>query len=88
MIVRKLQQIIRNQIKATIYHLMSMSEGKFSFDLSEVIPFDDIHYNPMETMLEQGMNPQQLLLDSAGFSDEENRDEDGTRRNDGLQHNG
>jgi CheY-like chemotaxis protein len=70
-----LQQIIRNQIKATIYHLMSMSEGNFSFDLSEVIPFDDIHYNPLETVLEQGMNPQQLLLDSARLSDEENRDE-------------
>lgn len=71
-----LQQIIRNQIKATIYHLMSMSEGNFSFDLSEVIPFDDIHYNPMETVLEQGMNPQQLLLDSARISDEEKRDDD------------
>ena len=70
-----LQQIIRNQIKATIYHLMSMSEGNFSFDLSDVIPFDDIRYNPMETVLEQGMNPQQLLLDSARISDEENRDE-------------
>lgn len=70
-----LQQIIRNQIKATIYHLMSMSEGNFSFDLSDVIPFDDIHYNPMETVLEQGMNPQQLLLDSARISDEEQRDE-------------
>lgn len=70
-----LQQIIRNQIKATIYHLMSMSEGNFSFDLSDVIPFDDIRYNPMENVLEQGMNPQQLLLDSARISDEENRDE-------------
>lgn len=70
-----LQQIIRNQIKATIYHLMSMSEGNFSFDLSDVIPFDDIHYNPMETVLEQGMNPQQLLIDSARISDEEKRDE-------------
>ncbi|HEY7161586.1 MAG TPA: response regulator, partial [Acidobacteriota bacterium] len=70
-----LQLIIRNQIKATIYHLMSMSEGNFSFDLSDVIPFDDIRYNPMETVLEQGMNPQQLLLDSARISDEENRDE-------------
>ncbi len=73
---QELQQIIQNQIKATIYHLMSMSEGKFSFDLSEVIPFDDIRYNPMETMLERGLNPQQLLLDSAVFSDEERRDED------------
>jgi CheY-like chemotaxis protein len=70
-----LQQIIRNQIKATIYHLMSMSEGNFSFDLSDVIPFDDIRYNPLETVLEQGMNPQQLLLDSARLSDEEHRDE-------------
>jgi CheY-like chemotaxis protein len=72
---QELSQIIQNQIKATIYHLMSMSEGKFSFDLSEVIPFDDIHYNPMETMLEQGLNPQQLLLDGARISDEERRDE-------------
>jgi CheY-like chemotaxis protein len=71
----ELQQIIQNQIKATIYHLMSMSEGKFSFDLSEVIPFDDIRYNPMETMLERGLNPQQLLLDSARIHDEEQRDE-------------
>ncbi len=69
-----LQQIIHNQIKATIYHLMSMSEGNFSFDLSDVIPFDDIRYNPLETVLEQGMNPQQLLLDSARLSDEQHRD--------------
>jgi CheY-like chemotaxis protein len=70
-----LQQIIQNQIRATIFHLMSMSEGNFSFDLSEVIPFDDIHFNPMETMLDRGLNPQQLLIDSARISDEENRDD-------------
>lgn len=70
-----LQQIIRSQIKATIYHLMSMSEGNFSFDLSDVIPFDDFRYNPLETVLEQGMNPQQLLLDSARLNDEQHRDE-------------
>lgn len=71
-----LQQIIKTQIRATIYHLMNMPEGNFSFDLSEVIPFDDIRYNPLETMLERGINPQQLLLDSARIIDEQNRDED------------
>lgn len=70
-----LEQIIKTQIKATIYHLMNMPEGNFSFDLSEVIPFDDIRYNPLETVLERGLNPQQLLLDSARISDEEKRDE-------------
>lgn len=74
-----LQQMIKTQIRATIYHLMNMSEGNFSFDLSEVIPFDDIRYNPLETMLERGLNPQQLLLDSARMSDEQNRDEEEQR---------
>ncbi|HSP06998.1 MAG TPA: response regulator [Acidobacteriota bacterium] len=72
-----LQQIIKTQIRATIYHLMNMSEGNFSFDLSEIIPFDDIRYNPLEMMLERGLNPQQILLDSARISDEEKRDEEG-----------
>jgi CheY-like chemotaxis protein len=71
-----LEQIIKTQIKATIYHLMHTPEGNFSFDLSEVIPFDDIRYNPLETVLERGLNPQQLLLDSARISDEKQRDED------------
>lgn len=71
-----LQQMIKTQIRATIYHLMNMSEGNFSFDLSEIIPFDDIRYNPLENMLERGLNPQQLLLDSARMSDEQNRDEE------------
>lgn len=71
-----LQQIIKTQIKATVYHLMNTSEGNFSFDLSEVIPFDDIRYNPLESMLERGLNPQQILLDSARISDEQKRDED------------
>ena len=68
--------MIKTQIRATIYHLMNMSEGNFSFDLSEIIPFDDIRYNPLENMLERGLNPQQLLLDSARMSDEQNRDEE------------
>src|SRR5262249_25585504 len=66
-----LQQIIKTQIKSTIYFLMNQPAGNFSFDLSEVVPFDEIRYNPMETVLEGGLNPQQILLDSARISDEQ-----------------
>lgn len=81
-----LEQIIKTQIKATIYHLMHTPEGNFSFDLSEVIPFDDIRYNPLETVLERGLNPQQLLLDSARISDEKRRDDDRDQREPEPEH--
>jgi CheY-like chemotaxis protein len=67
------EQILVAHIKSTVFYLMHQAKGKFSFDISEVVPFDEVRYNPLELALENGLNPQHLLLDSARINDEWNR---------------
>ncbi len=56
-----LQEIIKTRIRETIVHLMKFQEGNFSFDLREVVPFDEIHFNPAEAPFAMGWSPQHLM---------------------------
>lgn len=72
-----LQRIVKNQIYEAIYDLLSFREGTFSFELSEIIPFDDIRCNIRNVaILEKGINPQEILLDTMRMKDEEGREEE------------
>lgn len=69
-----LQRIVKSQIYEAIYDLLSFKEGTFSFELSEIIPFDDIRCNIRNVaILERGINPQEILLDTIRMQDEEGR---------------
>ena len=56
-----LREILKERIRTTILSLKDLSEGNFSFYSSEVMPFDDISYDPDEVRVETGWNPQHLL---------------------------
>ncbi len=60
-----LHEIIKARIRETIAHLMKFREGNFSFDLREVVPFDEIHFNPAEVPFAMGWSPQHLLGEEA-----------------------
>jgi len=69
-----LQRIVKSQIYEAIYDLLNFKEGTFSFELSEIIPFDDIRCNIKNiALLEKGINPQEILLDTMRLKDEEMR---------------
>lgn len=67
-----LQRIVKSQIYEAIYDLLNFKDGNFSFELSEIIPFDDIRCNVKNlAVLEKGINPQEILLDTFRLKDEE-----------------
>ncbi|OGF61462.1 MAG: hypothetical protein A2Y62_12280 [Candidatus Fischerbacteria bacterium RBG_13_37_8] len=69
-----LQKIVKGQIYEAIYDLLNFREGNFSFELSEIMPFDDIRCNIRNiAILEKGLNPQEILLDTIRIKDEEDR---------------
>lgn len=67
-----LQKIVKSQIYEAIYDLLNFKDGNFSFELSEIIPFDDIRCNVKNlAVLEKGISPQEILLDTIRLKDEE-----------------
>ncbi len=71
-----LEDIVKQQIYRSIYEMLKIQRGSFTFRLSEIIPFDDIRLYPMDlVLLEKGVNAQQVLLDALKIQDEERRDQ-------------
>ena len=68
-----LQEILKARIRETIVHLMTFQEGNFSFDLREVVPFNEIHFNPEEVPFAMGWSPQHLLRADADDTNKEKR---------------
>ena len=67
-----LQKIVKTQIYEAISDLLNFKDGNFSFELSEIIPFDDIRCNVKNlAVLEKGISPQEILLDTLRLKDEE-----------------
>ncbi len=71
-----LQRIVKAQIYEAVSDLLNFKEGNFSFELSEIVPFDDIRCDVQNlAFLEKGLNPQQILLDALRLKDEKKRDQ-------------
>ncbi len=68
-----LQEILKTRIRETIVHLMTFQEGNFSFDQREVVPFDEIHFNPAEFPFAMGWSPQHLMRAEADSKEREKR---------------
>jgi len=64
-----LREIIKEGIRETLHELKAITEGHFSFQSTEVFPFDDLHLNPAESASENGWNPKHLLDESAEVHD-------------------
>lgn len=67
-----IDEVIREQFEKVVYSLFAWVEGTFDFELQENIEaVDGIRMDPMQFMLEQGLNPQFLAMEGARIIDEQ-----------------
>jgi CheY-like chemotaxis protein len=52
------EEVVREQIERVVYSLFSWTEGTFDFELRATVDIgDDMHLDPVQFMLRQGINP-------------------------------
>ena len=61
---------MRQQIEKVVYSFFSWDEGSFSFDLGEPSELASANLNPLQFMLDQGLNPQWLAMEGSRILDE------------------
>ena len=65
-------EVVREQIENTVYSLFFWKEGTFSFFVHDSIEsVDDTKMDPLQFMLEQGLNPQFLAMEGTRILDED-----------------
>jgi CheY-like chemotaxis protein len=68
-----IDEVVREQIENVVYSLFAWPEGSFEFVVSEHIEtVDETRMDPLQFMLDQGMNPQFLALEGTRLLDENN----------------
>jgi len=69
--LEKIEAVVREQIEKVVYSFFSWDEGNFEFELQEdVEAIDDSKIDPLQFMLEQGLNPQFLAMEGSRIIDE------------------
>src|SRR6185369_5969871 len=69
--VEKIESVVREQIERVVYSFFSWDEGNFEFELQDDIEtIDDSKIDPLQFMLEQGLNPQFLAMEGSRIIDE------------------
>lgn len=69
--VEKIEDVVREQIERVVYSFFSWDEGRFEFELQDDIEtIDDSRIDPLQFMLEQGLNPQFLAMEGSRIIDE------------------
>lgn len=69
--VEKIEDVVREQIERVVYSFFSWNEGRFEFELQEEVEtIDDFRIDPLQFMLEQGINPQFLAMEGSRILDE------------------
>ncbi|NJD91817.1 MAG: DUF4388 domain-containing protein, partial [Geobacter sp.] len=67
----KIEDVVREQIERVVYSFFSWDEGSFEFELQDdVETIDDSKIDPLQFMLEQGLNPQFLAMEGSRIIDE------------------
>ena len=67
----KIESVVREQIERVVYSFFSWDEGSFEFELQDdVETIDDSKIDPLQFMLEQGLNPQFLAMEGSRIIDE------------------
>jgi CheY-like chemotaxis protein len=70
--VQKIENVVREQIERVVYSFFSWDEGRFEFELQDdVETIDDSRIDPLQFMLEQGLNPQFLAMEGSRIIDEQ-----------------
>jgi CheY-like chemotaxis protein len=66
-----IEEVVREQIENVVYSLFAWAEGNFDFELQESVEVSDsIRMDPLQFMLEQGLNPQFLAMEGSRIIDE------------------
>jgi CheY-like chemotaxis protein len=69
-----IEDVVREQIENVVYSLFDWTEGTFAFELQDNVEVvDSIEMDPMQFMLEQGLNPQFLAMEGSRIIDEKRR---------------
>ncbi|MDD2736453.1 MAG: DUF4388 domain-containing protein [Desulfuromonadaceae bacterium] len=65
------EDVVREQIEHIVYSLFAWTEGSFRFDVQESIEtVDGTKMDPLQFMLDQGLNPQFLAMEGTRILDE------------------
>lgn len=66
-----IEEVVREQIENVVFSLFSWTEGIFTFEVRESIEtVDSTKLDPLQFMLEQGLNPQFLAMEGLRIVDE------------------
>lgn len=65
-----IEEVVKGQIQQMVTSFFGWTEGNFSFELGD--PEDQLstHFNPLQFMLEHGLNPQWLAMEGSRLYDE------------------
>jgi len=66
----KIEEVAKEQIEKIVYSFFVWNEGAFSFELGEPGELASGHVNPLQLMLDSGLNPQWLAMEGSRIIDE------------------
>jgi hypothetical protein len=65
-----IENAIKEQVEKIVYSFFGWTEGAFAFDLGEPEELATTNLDPLQFMLEQGLNPQWLAMEGSRILDE------------------
>lgn len=69
----QIHHVVREQVKSTVFDLVTWRQGHFHFEVDELDPPDDFSVEPDEVLGDLDLNTQMLLLEATRIFDEKNR---------------
>lgn len=73
-----IEEVVRDQIEQIVFSLFAWSEGTFKFEVKSLIEtVDSTKMDPLQFMLDQGLNPQFLAMEGTRILDEKRHASDG-----------
>lgn len=69
----QIHHVVREQVKTTVFDLVTWRQGHFHFEVDELDPPDDFSVEPDEVLGDLDLNTQMLLLEATRLFDEKNR---------------
>ena len=80
-----IETVVREQVEKIVYSFFSWDEGAFSFELGDPGEIASTTLNPLQFMLDSGLNPQWLAMEGSRILDEKrHRGEDVDERGESL----
>ncbi len=65
-----IEKAVREQVEKVVYSFFSWDEGSFSFELGDPGELAATNLNPLQFMLDSGLNPQWLAMEGSRLLDE------------------